>query len=617
MELPRSRDFAAATVALPAPDALVQTEYGRERAAPDPIIVVGGGPAGLRAAHEIARRGMPVVLFNAERWAPYNRVKLTPFLAGEVQIGRVYQEDVASPDAPVVRYDNHTIVHIDRTAKAVQNQVGRRWRYAKLVLALGSRPHVPPIPGRELSGVFRFRSFDDVEKLLARSVRSRRTVVIGGGLLGLEAARGMSLRRVPTVVVEHEHRLMPQQLDGEGGRLLRQAIERIGIGVRTGCAVKSIDGTDRVESVRLSSGETIRCDTVIICTGIRSNIELAIAAGIAVGRGIAVNDAMQTSDPDVYAVGECAEHRGHVYGLVAPGLEQAAVAAAHIGGAVARYAGSAPTTRLKVVGTDVFSMGDVEQLDQRDDLRSLCWQDAEAPAYRRLVIRRRRIVGALGVGAWSDVNRIQQAVRAGGRIWPWQAWRFARTGRLRREGAPAPVGLWPAAATVCNCTGVTRGRLGDAIVQGAASIDALTRETSAGSVCGTCRPLLQELLGGKVEHRPVPGARAIAVASLVAAAIVFAAVVLPPWPYSRSVDAGIGLDRLWTSGTWKQVTGFSLVALSALVALLSLRKRLGWSWLGAYAWWRVVHALVGATAVALLFLHTGFNLGRNLNRIGG
>ncbi len=617
MEIPRRQAFAAATVALrsavldDAFEPIGAVDHSGDDA---PVIVVGGGPSGLRAAHEVSRRGLSVVLFNAERWQPYNRVKLTPFLAGEVQIGRVYQANALPPGAKVTQYDGHSIVAINRAEKTVENQFGRRWRYSKLILCLGSRPHIPPIPGRELSGVFRFRNFDDVEKLVARAMRSRCTAVVGGGLLGLEAARGMSLRKVPTVIVEHEGRLMPRQLDDAGGLLLRSEIEKVGLAVRTGCAVKSIEGDGRVERMQLSSGEVIDCDTVIICTGIRSNTDLAANAGIAIGRAITVNDAMQTSDPDVYAVGECAEHDGHIYGLVAPGLEQATVAAAHVAGESASYRGSVPTTKLKVVGADVFSMGDVDQLDQRTDVRTTTWRDPRRSIYRRLVVHRFRLVGALGVGEWPDVSRVQQAVRDRVIAWPWQAWRFARTGRLYPQAKAQSVRQWPAAATVCNCTGMTRGQLGDAITAGAGSIDALMRNTGASTVCGSCRPLLQELLGGNAVHAPVFGSRTIAVGSLVAAALALVAIFLPAWPYSPSVEAGIGIDQFWISGAWKQVSGYSLVALSTIIAFLSIRKRVRLDWLGGYRWWRLVHVVLGAAALAMLFMHTGFNLGHNLNR---
>jgi len=615
MELRPLRDFIDPAVGISGAALLEQLAPTPEvmPEASAPVIIIGGGPSGLRTAQELARRHIPVVLFNAERWRPYNRVKLTPFLAGEVQIGRVYQADIFPAGAPVTQYNGQTIVSIDRAEKTVENQFGRRWRYSKLVLALGSHPYVPPIPGRELSGVFRFRGFDDVEQLVARAMRSRRTVVIGGGLLGLEAARGMALRKVDTVVVEHEAHLMARQLDHDGGLLLAAEIQRLGLTIYTGCAVKSIDGGTRVTSITLGDGEQIACDTVIICTGIRSNLELAREAGIAVSRGITVDRRLQTSDPDIYAVGECAEHDGHVYGLVAPGLEQAAIAAAHISGEKADYRGSVPTTKLKVVGVDVFSMGDVEQIDQRTDLRTIAWSDV-TDRYRRLVVRRMRLVGALGVGAWPEVNRIQQAVRDHALVMPWKAWRFARTGRLYPEAKAQPVAAWPAAATVCNCTGVTRGQLGDAISGGAVTIEGLMRETSASTVCGTCRPLLLELLGGNASYAPVFGMRTIIAGSILATLVVLLAVFLPAWPFSQSVEAGIGIDRLWTDGTTKQVTGFTLVGLSALVAFLSVRKRVRQRWLGDYRFWRIVHTTFGAAALAVLFLHTGFNLGNNLNR---
>lgn len=579
-----------------------------------PVIVVGGGPSGLRMAQELVRRKIPVIQFNAERWRPYNRLKLTPFLAGEVQLGVVYQPNLFPDGARVAQYTGQTVVAIDRQAKTVESQFGRRWQYSKLVLCLGSHAHIPPIPGRELTGVYRFRNFDDVELLIARSVRSRRAVVIGGGLLGLEAARGIALRGVDTIIVEHDTHLMPRQLDHAAGRVLEDQILAMGLDVRTGCAVKAIEGASRVERVALANGESIACDTVIICTGVRANIDLARSAGIAVGHGITVNDSMQTTDPDIYAVGECAEHDGRIYGLVAPGLEQAAVAAAHLCEEKTRYRGSVPTTKLKIVGTDVFSMGEIEQIDQRLDVVANTWQDPDHGIYRRLVMRRGRLVGAIAVGDWPEVNRIQQGVRDRTFIWPWQRWRFGRTGQLYPVSASKPAAAWPAAATVCNCTGVTRGQLGEAMRLGANSLELLMRETNASTVCGSCRPLLHEILGTRAVQEPVFGMRTIATASLLAALAALAALLLPSWPYSTSVEAGEGLDRFWLDGTWKQISGFTLLGLAALIAFLPVRKRLSCKRLGDYRFWRVLHTVAGATALAALFTHTGFNLGQNLNR---
>ena len=557
MELPRSQGFVNATTTPPRDELALDLALSQIAIAPAewlaPIIVVGGGPSGLRVAQELARRDIPVILFNAERWRPYNRLKLTSFLAGEVQIGVVYQPNLFPAGARVTQYTGQTIVTIDRVGKTVENQLGRRWQYSKLVLGLGSHPHIPPIPGRELSGVYRFRNFDDVEQLVARSMRSRRTVVIGGGLLGLEAARGIAFRNVDTVVVEHESHLMARQLDRAAGLILEEQILDMGIDVRTGCSVKSIAGETRVEGIVLSTGETIECDNVVICTGIRSNIALARDAGIAIGHGISVNDAMQTSDPDIYAVGECAEHDSHIYGLVAPGLEQAAVAAGHLAGETVSYRGSVPTTKLKVVGTDVFSMGDIEQIDQRPDLHSVIWQEPAKAIYRRLVLRRGRLIGAMAVGDWPELARVQQVVRDRAFIPPWQLWRMRRTGRLYPVRKAKSAAQWPAAAIVCNCTGVTRGQLGDAMRLGASTAELLMRETNASTVCGTCRPLLHEILGVQAKREPVFGARTIAVTSLIAALIVLAAVLLPAWPSESSFERGVGIEQLWISGIWKQI----------------------------------------------------------------
>lgn len=578
-----------------------------------PTIVVGGGPCGVRAAQELGRRGRDVVLFNAERWQPYNRVKLTPFFAGDVQIGQVYQPPLAAPDVEIRQYSDHRIVGIDTAARTVTGSHGRTFGYEKLILAVGARAHVPEIQGIGLPGVYTFRNLDDVEKLLARSLTSRHTAILGAGLLGLEVARGMAQRGVRTTVLDHGPYPMSRQLDEAAGALLAAHFEGLGITVRTSVSVRQILGEARVEGLHLLGGETIACDTVIVCTGIRSNLDLARSAGLAVGRGIAVNDQMQTSHPDVYAIGECAEHAGTVYGLVGPGLEQAAIAVSHICGERSSYRGSTPTTKLKVGGIDVFSMGDVDQLDQRYELSDAVWRSPDGRGYRRLVFYRMRLIGALGIGDWPEVSYLQQAVATGARLWPWQQARFRRTGRITDIDLTADVRYWPAAATVCNCTGVTRGQLSDAVLRGCASVEALSAETSAGTVCGSCRPHLQVLTGGTplaeaLEHwRPIAGISALA--ALVAAIAFFG----PAWPYSVSAADRLRLDLLWIDGQAKQITGFTLLGLAVAAAALSLRKRIKRIDFGSFGLWRLAHTILAVLTVAVLFLHTGFNLGSNLN----
>ncbi len=579
----------------------------------DPVIIIGGGPTGIRAAQELARRNVPVTIFNAERWKPYNRVKLTPLLAGDVQIGQVYQAPNFSPDSKVDQYTSHSIVDINTDAKVVTGQYGREFPYSKLIIATGSRAHIPPIKGIDRDGVYKFRNFDDTEQLIARTFSSRRTVVIGGGLLGLEAARGMANRDVETWIVEHESRLMARQLDQLGGELLADQIESLGLTVRVGHAVKEIHGNGRVEAVELSNGEKIECDTVIVCTGIRPNMEMVRDSGISVGRAITVDKYMRTSDPDVYAVGECAEYDGNIYGLVGPGLEQAAIAAANISGEERVYSGSLPTTKLKVVGTDVFSMGDIEQLRQRKDIETHIYQDSENGIYRRIVLKRGRLIGAMALGDWPEINVLQKAIQENATVWAWQIRRFKKTGFVKNQSEPQSVIEWPAAATVCNCTGVTRGQIGDAIQQGSVTLEAVQRDTSAATVCGSCKPLIHELIEGKPKFEPIGLFRPVAIFSVLAALLALITIFMPTWPYTQSVQDNFQLDYLWTNGYWKQVSGFTLLALSVLAAILSLRKNIKWLSFGDYSIWRMFHVFFGVFALVVLFLHTGFHLGSNLN----
>jgi nitrite reductase (NADH) large subunit len=588
-------------------------EVAEPAAAEAPVVVVGAGPVGVRAVQELRRRrpGDAVVLYGEEASEPYNRVRLSSFLGGELKWHGLTRDLALSEDAKLKTRFGCAVSAIDRDAQRVRDSHGRWQSYSRLIIATGSRPHVPEIPGIGLDGVYTFRDLTDAQRLAARRVRSRRTVVLGGGLLGLEAARGMQRFNTEVCIVEHYTRLMMRQLDDGAARVLAEHVRGLGIRAVLGDGIKRVLGDRLVSGVELRSGEVIPCDTLIVATGIVPNIELARAAGLALGRGIRVNDCMQTSDPAIFAVGECAEHRDRVYGLVAPGLEQAAVAAHSIAGGRAHYAGSVVATRLKVLDLPVFSMGPVGA-EERPSFASAVDYRAEG-AYRTLVVERGRLVGAVAIGECPDLGRLQEAVTQRRRVWPWQTWRFRATGSLWREAEAVSVEHWPAATAVCNCTGVTRGALGLAMASGYRTVETLIAATGASTVCGSCRPLLAELVGGGGPAAPVSGARTLlgtGVAALIAALLLAIVIAVP---YASTVQVPWQWDVLWREGFWKQVSGFTVAGLSAALLVLSLRKRVRRFSLGEFSWWRVAHALLGGLTLAGLAVHTGGRLGANLD----
>lgn len=577
------------------------------------VVVIGGGPVGMRAATALALAGRKVAVLSSDPYEPYNRVKLTPLLAGDVQFGEI---TTLTPQAAMNRLELRSgtrVTHIDRDAQVVQTADEQIWSYNTLIIATGSRAFIPGIPGRDLPGVYTFRSAEDASALLARSFSAKQVVVIGGGLLGLEAARGMQRRQVQVTVVEHENRVMPRQLDPGAGALLADRIADIGVAVQTGVAVRQIAGADRVEAVHLSNGDVIPCDTVIVCTGVRANVGLAQDAQLPFGRGITVDDAMRTGDPNIYAIGECVEHNGHMHGLVGPGFEQADVAVAQILGTPKEYVGSIPATKLKVIGAEVFSVGEVEQLDVETGVKTHIWRGGDG--YRRIFVRSGRLVGALSVGDWPQASRVQTAVQDGALVYPWQIGRFRRQGLLWPDGAE-DVTQMADGATVCNCTGVNCGLLRSAVASGAKTVEDLGARTGAGNVCGSCQPMLEELVNAGAPPKPVALFKPLLVVSVLAVLVALALAVLPRIPLPDSFDADSLRVWLWRDNITRQWTGFILLGLTLTAMLIGLRKRIRFmDRFGSYDIWRLVHLAIGVLAAVALVVHTGLRAGSNLNLI--
>jgi len=581
------------------------------------IIVVGSGPVGMRLVKNILAHqpDADITLFGNEPFNPYNRVQLSAFLAGELKRDDL---DIPLPSkelSPNFLFKIASIRKIDTSQRIVFDANGYQYHYDKLVLAMGARAHQPRIPGIKKAGVYTFRNLKDTESLYARHARSRHTVVMGGGLLGLEAAKSLLRHSTQVTLVQQATRLMNKQLDEQAASHLQKTIEALGIRVVTESGVREIYGDANVTGVRTFSGEKIDCDTVLICAGIKPNIELARQAGLGVRTGILVNDRMQTSQPEVYSIGECCEHRGRTYGLVSPGYEQAAVLANTIIGGIARYHGSLFVSRLKVVGQQVYSMGEVADLPLRPRQSEIRYRNKSSDIYRKIVLHRGRIIGAVGIGDWPELSRVQEHFQRAAYVWPWQRVLFLLCGRLWASQISEQVSQWRDNAVVCQCNGINKGEIELAIADGAVTVSAIQNKTGAGTVCGSCKPLLNDLCGSSEPAAKETGWLAALGLSLIAF-IIACYVFVNPAANVSSTFQGIGwFESLWNDKYWKQVTGFTMLALSALSLLMSLRKRLKYNKLGKFHYWRLMHISLGTFCTGLLILHTGFHLGANLNQI--
>ena len=583
-----------------------------------PVVIVGSGPVGVRTAQELLKINpdQVIVLYGAEPWEPYNRVRLTQMLAGHTTWADIFKS-LNVPDVPnLIKRYNCPVIDVDVENKKIYDAQEQELTYSKLILATGSKPFIPSIEGVDLNGVYTFRNMSDVHQLMARRVRSRKTLVLGGGLLGIEAAKALQRSNTEVTILQHGSRLMGKQLDDASSKLVKDHIEALGINVILMDGVKKILGEETVSGVLLHSGKELDFDTVVLTTGIVPNVDLARRIGLQVGRGIRVDDNMQTSHSDIYAVGECVEHQGKVYGLVAPGLEQASVAAFTINEKKADYKGSIAAARLKVVGQPVMSVGEVIDEEISSSYQKLIYSDPEKNVYRKLVIHRGKLVGAIAMGEWQQLSRLQEVVTYRKRVWPWERLRFKRTGNLWSDEISEDVNQWPATATICNCTGVNKGTLCDAVTQGCRTVEQLSQCTGASSVCGTCRPKLVQLLGdASTEEETVEKKNHTSLIAMSVVALLFTLLTLglAPIAYPDSVQTGWHISELWLDSFAKQVTGFTLLGLSVIALIVSLRKRIRKFSFGDYFYWRVFHAVLGAITLVVLLLHTGFSFGDQLN----
>jgi nitrite reductase (NADH) large subunit len=469
------------------------------------LVVVGTGPAGARVVEEVLNRAperFQIRMFGDEPHGTYNRILLSGVLGGFADPEQLWLR-------PLEWYEGHGVFvhagvraeHIDPVNRVVTGAGGKVVEpYDYLVLATGSRPFIPPIEGVKQPGVFVFRTLEDCAAIGTWARQCDRAVVLGGGLLGLEAARGLLSHEVEATVVEAADHLMPQQLDPTGAEVLKRKLEALGVEVIVGASPTHILGEDQVHGIRLRDGRELPADMVIVSCGIRANVEEARAAGLKVERAIVVDDQLRTSDPAVFAVGECAQHRGVVWGLVDPIAEHARVVADVLTGVrpQAAYRGSRPVTVLKVMGVELTSMGEVNPTPTAGECEVFSHLDTGAGVYKKLVIRNGQLAGALLVGAVDPAGTLQRLYRScelvPGPVTELLAPPSARD-TLLEQGGGADLRALPDDTQICNCHVVCKGSIAAAVKAGKCSVSALGEATGAGTACGTCQPLLQQLIG--------------------------------------------------------------------------------------------------------------------------
>ena len=478
---------------------------------PEKLVIIGNGMApGRMLEHlfEHAPGRYEVTIFNAEPRVNYDRIMLSPVLSGE----KTYEQIVIHGDGwyidhGITLYKGHRIVAIDRLARTVTSDQGVTENYDRLVIATGSLPFIIPVPGRDLPGVITYRDLDDVNAMLLAAQSREKAVVIGGGLLGLEAAAGLAERGMDVTVLHVMPTLMERQLDPAAGYLLQKAVEQRGIKVICKANTKAILGEGRVKGVELEDGRVVDASLVVMAVGIRPNVALARAAGLAVDRGIVVDARMQTSDGDILAIGECAEVAGQVYGLVAPLYEMARVAAARLSGERSPvFAHSDTPTKLKVTGINLYSIGDFSEGEGREEI---VLRDATAGVYKRIVLKDNRIIGAVLYGETGDGAWFNDLKKKGTDI---SAMRDTLIfGHSYQGGAPldpvAAVAVLPDDAEICGCNGVCKGKITGAITgRGLTTLEAVRAHTKASASCGTCTGLVEQLMTLTLGDRYNPAA---------------------------------------------------------------------------------------------------------------
>ncbi|MFB4164412.1 nitrite reductase large subunit NirB [Alteribacillus sp. JSM 102045] len=461
------------------------------------LVLIGNGMAGIRTIEEILKRDpdrFEITVFGKEPHPSYNRIALSSVLQGDSSVEDIILNDYDWYENNGIKlYTGDPVVKVDKRRKKIHSKNGIVCEYDHLIFATGSNPFMLPLPGADKEGVIAFRDIKDCETMIETSKHYKKAAVIGGGLLGLEAARGLLNLNMETEVIHIFDHLMERQLDASASDMLRRDLEEQGMRFHMSKQTEMIKGKDRVEGLKFKDGSFLEADLVVMAVGIKPNIELASDTGLKTERAIVVNDYMETSAKDIYAVGECAEHNGIAYGLVAPLYEQGKVLADHLCSKETEgYHGSLMYTKLKVSGVDLFSAG---QFQDEEGSRAIRVNDEFEGIYKKVVVKDNKVVGSVLYGDTSDSPRLLDMMKKGQDISDMNKAVILPSEDASASAGESPVVSMAADEQICDCNGVCKGEIVDAINNdGLNTVAQVTQHTNAGRSCGGCKPLVADLL---------------------------------------------------------------------------------------------------------------------------
>jgi len=584
------------------------------------VALIGNGIAGLRLCERLADLGSAeratTTVFGEETRPAYDRVRLGEALRNGAADRLTLRDASWYAGRGIELRLGCRVVEVDARARVLRCANGASFAFDRLVLATGSAAVIPPIPGLSLPGVHAYRTLDDALQIrsagCAAATSGARVAVLGGGLLGLEAARLLQQLGCDVIVIERAPHLLPRQLPLVASRALEARLRELALDLRANVRLQEVARAGERLRLALSDGTSVEAALLVVAVGVRPRDELARAAGIACHAegGIIVDDALRTSHDGVFAIGECVRHRASVPGLAAPVLAMAETLAANLMGAARRFEGGAYVTRLKADGLEVSAIGDTLAAGSSTEL--LCHESKTAT--RCVVLANGRAIGAAAVGSWPELPHLHASIAGARRVGRRALERFQRVGELGRSDAWLPPLEWQEAAIVCACHGVTAGALRAALMAGARTPAMLRERTGAGTGCGSCGALVEAWAGVEPTGAQRFPARGLGIAAALALALVALFAASSPARFAESLEAQLAIERLWTNAGVRQVTGFGALALAGGTLALSLRRRWPRLLRGPLARWRTLHGVVGALALAAVLVHTGLRAGRNLDR---